>query len=614
MNISDSACGSLVKSIICTKCDPYSADLFAVNVKPSSVPVLCNSSGSFRSADSTTDFCSEVWNTCKDITISNSPFVPQTHASSPARLADIYESEADFCNTSGASVCFNGESASFISNKTDSNLPKGICLEKLGNGSYLNMVPHPDGSTRAFLSNQAGKIWLATIPAQGSGGILDVNESNPFLDITDVVHADTEFGLMGMALHPDFTSNGRLFVSFNCDKVQVTSCSGRCSCNSEAGCDPSMLGGDSGDQPCRYQSVVAEYVADTSSSSTPSQAKSANPTEVRRIFTMGLPYSGHHGGQIIFGPEDGFLYFMMGDGGNNGDPFNFAQNKKTLLGKIMRLDVNQMPSASEVTDLDLWGNYSIPKDNPAAEDGELQAEIWALGLRNPWRCSFDSEKPSYFFCGDVGQDTYEEVDLISKGGNYGWRVYEGPYLFHPSWTPGGNTSANSINTIFPVMGYNHSSISNQVGSAAITGGYVYRSNADPCLYGRYLYADLYGEVMWAGTEIPEESGKYNSSRLPFNCAKDSPVACDTVEGSPLPSLGLVYSFSEDNSKDVYILTSKGVYRVVRPSRCGYTCAAERLAESPNPPAGASPSSAGHEGFEMKIVIFFSSFVVWFVFV
>ncbi|KAJ0594128.1 putative six-bladed beta-propeller, TolB, glucose/Sorbosone dehydrogenase [Helianthus annuus] len=116
----------------------------------------------------------------------------------------------------------------------------------------------------------------------------------------------------------------------------------------------------------------------------------ALPVKVRRIFTMGLPFTSYHAGQILFGPNDVYLYFMMGDGGG-GDLYNFAQNK-SLLGKIMRFDINDIPSESEVTRLRLWGNYSIPNDNPYIEDKDLKPEIWALGLQNPWRCSFDSER------------------------------------------------------------------------------------------------------------------------------------------------------------------------------------------------------------------------------
>lgn len=141
------------------------------------------------------------------------------------------------------------------------------------------MVAHPDGSNRVFVSNQAGKIWLASVPGRGSGGTLEIDESNPFLDLTDLIHFDTQFGLMGLAFHPNFTTNGRFFVSYNCDKLQSTSCSGRCSCNSDVGCDPSELGTDNGGQPCQYQAVVAEFSANSSS---------ATPSTVRIFNYLGL--------------------------------------------------------------------------------------------------------------------------------------------------------------------------------------------------------------------------------------------------------------------------------------------------------------------------------------
>jgi len=186
---------------------------------------------------------------------------------------------------------------------------------------------------------------------------------------------------------------------------------------------------------------------------------------------------------------------------------------------------------------------------------------------------------------------YEEVDLIIKGGNYGWRVFEGPQPYTPASTPGGNTSAASIDAIGPVMGYAHNSVNGNVGSASITGGYVYRSTVDPCLAGRYLYADLYAKSMWAGTESPEGSGVYDVTGLPFICSRSSPIPCDVAAGSALPSLGYIFSFGEDNAKDVYLLTSKGVYRVVDPAECGYACPVKSSAPGASPPAGASPSSA-----------------------
>ncbi|XP_059655942.1 HIPL1 protein-like [Cornus florida] len=621
MNISDSGCGSVVKSILCAMCDQFSAQLFDVESGPRPVPVLCNSSVLANSSLSkTSDFCSSVWEKCQNVAIINSPFAPSLQGrggvpqnSTSSKLTDLWQSKSDFCHAFGGasddgSFCFDGEPV--LLNNTGTPLPpKGLCLEKIGSGSlYLNMVPHPDGTNRAFFSDQPGKVWLATIPEQDSGESLGLDESTPFVDLTDEVHYDTSFGMMGMAFHPNFSQNGRFFASFNCDKVKNPKCTGRCSCNSDVNCDPSKLEPSSGVQPCQYHSVIAEFTANGTASE-PSMAKSAKPLEVRRIFTIGLPSTSSHGGQIHFGPADGYLYIMNGDGGLKDDAYNFAQNKKSLLGKIMRVDVDNTLSAAEIGDLGLWGNYSIPKDNPYFEDKELQPEIWALGLRNPWRCSFDSERPSYFMCADTGQNRYEEVDIITKGGNYGWRIYEGPLLFDPKQAPGGNTSADSINPIFPVMGYNHSDINKNEGSAAISGGYFYRSMTDPCMYGSYLYGDLYANAIWAAAETPKNSGNFTTSTIPFGCARDSPIQCTFKPSSTLPALGYIYSFGQDNRKDVYILTSSGVYRVVRPSRCNYTCSKENVTAVANPAPPPASSFSQLTKPQKELMLFLSSLLL-----
>lgn len=593
MNISGTPCGDLVKSILCARCNPYAGELFTVETTPRTVPLLCNSTGAASRVGgvaAATGYCADVWDTCKDVSIPGSPFQPPKGGASAPKLTEVWQSEADFCGALGGapgdeSICFDGVGAAFNATRIVPPV-NGMCLERVSNGSYLNMAAHPDGSNRVFLSNQAGKVFLATVPPQGSGKPFDLDVANPFLDITDEVHFDNEFGLLGLAFHPDFAKNGRFFVSYSCDKTQSASCSGRCACNSDIGCDPSKLGADNGAQPCQYQSVIAEYTANASSGS-PSTATSANPTEAKRIMTLGLPFTTHHGGQILFGPADGYMYFMMGDGGSVGDPWNFAQNKGTLLGKIVRIDVNAMPTGNSTSG---WGNYGIPKDNPFSVDSKFAPEVFALGFKNPWRCSFDSGKPSYLFCADVGQSLFEEVDLVVKGGNYGWRLFEGDESYPALSTPGGNTSADSINAIEPVMGYSHNNVNNNVGSASITGGYVYRSMTDPCLNGRYIYADLYAQAMWSGLEMPQGSGVYNQTLLTFGCSKTSPIPCDVTAKSPLPSLGYIFSFGEDNAKDLYLLTSKGVYRVVDPSSCNYACPIKSSAPAATSPA-ASPSSA-----------------------
>nr|GEW24222.1 HIPL1 protein-like [Tanacetum cinerariifolium] len=447
MNVSQPGCASLLKSILCSKGQIWFA----------TIPEM--GSGGLLDIDE------------------SNPYID---------LADEIHYDTGGSSTDG-SVCFSGEKVSFNTTKNiTNNSPKGMCLERIGNNSFIDMVAHTDRSNRAFFANQKGQIWFATIPEMGSGGLLDIDESNPYIDLADEIHYDTGSGLMSIEIHPNFTQNGRLFASFNCDKSDRPGCGGRCACNSDVNCDPAKLEHDNVVQPCQYQTVVAEY----------NTIPSISTGEARRIFTMGLPYTGHHGGQIIFGPSDGYLYFMMGDGGGAGDPQNFAQKKKSLLGKVMRFDIDKIPSQEEITRLALWGNYSIPVDNPYIEDDELLPEIWASGLRNPWRCSRD---PLLDKCPGRVVILYVIIYMVRssiKNGNYGWRIYEGQGLFTPQETPGGNTSANSINPIFPVMSYNHSDVNKNEGSASITGGYFYRSKTDPCMYGNYVYGDLYADPIF----------------------------------------------------------------------------------------------------------------------
>ncbi|CAO2829134.1 unnamed protein product [Amaranthus hypochondriacus] len=621
MNVSDSTCATLLKSILCATCDPYAADLFQVKTakqQQQPVPRLCNSTESGTSSkESITSFCSTVWNTCKDIAIPNSPFEPSLKggARGPApitsnspTLTDLWQSENAFCNVFGSSsdddaVCFDGKPIKLHTNTSDTNVPpKGLCLEKISSASYINMAPHPDGSNRAFFSNLPGKIWLGTIPEQDSGEKLSLDESDPFVDLTDKVLFDTVFGMLGIAFHPDFAKNGRFFASYNCDTKKSPECAGRCACNSDVDCDPSKFNTTGTSIPCQYQSIIAEF---TANGSNPSSMESGQPTEVRRVFTMGLPYTNNHGGQILFGP-DGYLYVMMGDGGGRNDPHHFSQNKKSILGKVLRLDVDSIPSNNEIDKLGLWGNYSVPRDNPYSEDKDMAPEIWAMGFRNPWRCSFDADRPTYFMCADVGQDLYEEVDVVTKGGNYGWGVYEGPIPF-PSGNGAHNSSATQ-NLIFPVAGYTHSEINKKIGSAAISGGYFYRSETDPCMSGRYLYGDLYASNIWAATEEPRNSGNFSTAAMPFSCGKDSPIQCDPVPKSTLPALGYIYSFAQDNRKDAFILASSGVYRVVRPSRCNYACSKEIVrpataSPSPSPPPSGAQSMTSHGEWLLLLLSF-----------
>jgi hypothetical protein len=250
--------------------------------------LLCNSAipaNSSQSKASLNDFCSQVWDTCQTVSIINSPFSPSLQGGGgglPAnknatKLNELWQSKTDFCKAFGGAsnnelVCFEGEPVALNNTDTPVIPPHGLCLEKIGNGSYLNMVAHPDGSSRAFFSSQMGKVWLATIPEEGSGGQLELDESSPFVDLTDQVYLDTQFGMMGMTFHPNFANNGRFFASFNCDKDKWSGCNGICSCNSNVNCDPSKIGPSNGAQPCQYQTVIAEYTAN---------GTATNPSSVR---------------------------------------------------------------------------------------------------------------------------------------------------------------------------------------------------------------------------------------------------------------------------------------------------------------------------------------------
>ncbi|KAK6148490.1 hypothetical protein DH2020_019402 [Rehmannia glutinosa] len=160
------------------------------------------------------------------------------------------------------------------------------------------------------------------------------------------------------------------------------------------------------------------------------------------------------------------------------------------------------------------------------------------------------------------------------------------------------------------MGYNHSEVNSNEGSASITGGYFYRSMTDPCMIGRYLFADLYACSIWAGTENPITSGKFTSSKISFNCADDSPINCTFTPGSSLPALSYIFSFGEDNNKDVYLLTNSGVYRIVSPSRCNYTCSKVNAstAASPGPAVSPPPSEASLLRGSFQILLVLNSFL------
>lgn len=281
-----------------------------------------------------------------------------------------------------------------------------------------------DNSDRVFVIEQAGRIKV--FPNSENASM-----AKEFLNITDRVSSGGEKGLLGLAFHPDYENNGYFYVNY----TNATS------------------------------TVIARFQVT-------SNPDSADKNSEFQLLTFTQPYSNHNGGWIGFGP-DGYLYFGQGDGGSGGDPENRAQNITTFLGKILRIDV------------DGGTPYSIPSTNPFFDstNTNIKKEIYAWGMRNPWRCSFDPVTGK-LWCGDVGQGAWEEIDLIENGKNYGWRCYEGT---HPYNTSG----CNYPEYINPIWEYGHSP------ECSITGGYVYGGPGVPELEGKYIYGDYCSSKIWA---------------------------------------------------------------------------------------------------------------------
>ena len=311
-----------------------------------------------------------------------------------------------------------------------------------GLNSPVDLQNAADGSGRLFVVEQQGQIRIVT------------NNSlvpTPFLDITSLVDFGGEKGLLGLAFHPAYTQNRRFFVNY--DRV---------------------LSG-------QMQTVIAEF---QTSASNPNQA---DPNSQRILFTVNQPFPNHKGGQLAFGP-DGFLYIGLGDGGSAGDPLGNAQNRQVLLGKMLRIDVDHTSPGLQ---------YAIPSDNPFL-NGVDRGEVWAYGLRNPWRFSFDVPS-GRLFVADVGQDKFEEIDILQKGGNFGWNIMEGLHCFKPS------SGCNMTGLILPITEYDHSQ------GDAVIGGYVYRGAAIPRLSGTYLFSDFESGTIWGLTE--NSTGQWTRSQL-----------------------------------------------------------------------------------------------------
>ena len=302
----------------------------------------------------------------------------------------------------------------------------------------------------------------------------------PFLDLDALVSSGGERGLLGLAFHPDYATNGWFFVNYT---------------------------NNSGD------TVIARYTVSA-------DPDVADPDSAETILNIDQPFSNHNGGMIAFGPNDGYLYIGMGDGGSGGDPQNNGQTRTTLLGKMLRIDVdNGLP-------------YTIPADNPFVNDPSTLDEIWAIGVRNPWRWSFDRATGDLWIA-DVGQSEIEEINFQaadSPGGeNYGWRLKEGTQCYNPrtGCDPGGLTD--------PIYEYTHGGFPFR---CSVTGGYVYRGEQIPLLQGAYFFSDYCSSQIW--------SLRYrNGNVVDFQDRTNDIDEADQIDS--------VASFAEDASGELYIL-------------------------------------------------------------
>jgi glucose/arabinose dehydrogenase len=309
-----------------------------------------------------------------------------------------------------------------------------LTLTRVASGFFspLYVTGAGDGTGRLFVVEQIGRIMVV------KGGTVN---ATPFLDLRSKVSDGGERGLLGLAFHPQYRTNGRFFVDY-------TDTNGN--------------------------TVIAEF--DRSSTN----ADRASTTE-RVLLRIAQPYANHNGGMLAFGP-DGYLYIGMGDGGSAGDPGNRAQSTASRLGKLLRIDVDHRSAGLQ---------YTNPASNPYVGRSGLD-EIWSIGLRSPWRFSFD-RLTGDLWIGDVGQARYEEIDRATKasglgrGANYGWRQLEGRACYNPP------TGCSTAGKTMPVAVYNHDN------GCAVIGGYVYRGARYPALVGGYLFGDECSGYIWALT-------------------------------------------------------------------------------------------------------------------
>jgi glucose/arabinose dehydrogenase len=365
------------------------------------------------------------------------------------------------------------------------------------------MVVH-DPVGRAYVIEQPGRLTRIV-----NGKLSD--DAKPYLDIADKVYAQGECGLLGVAFHPKFAENGLFYVN----------------CTIASGEKRKVVYAGKPQEQNVIQTVIAEFKADP-------KADKVDPKTMRVVMKIEQPFENHNGGVIAFGP-DGMLYIGMGDGGNQKDPSRNGQNLGILLAKMLRIDVTPREG------------YAIPKDNPFVDRAGAKPEIWAYGVRNPWGFSFDRET-GLLYAADVGEERWEEINVITRGGNYGWSEREGAYPFDRASKTRGEKKpttqpAPAPGFVAPIKTYWHDL------GLSVTGGNVYRGKAIPALRGWYIYGDYSKGTIWG---LRYEDGKVTAEgKL-------------TIENEKEVRPMLPSGFGEDADGEVYVCSHQDskIWRIV----------------------------------------------------
>ncbi|KAI1893361.1 hypothetical protein AGOR_G00122930 [Albula goreensis] len=503
-------CGKYIRSILCQECSPYSAHLYDAedaNTPMRELPGLCG------------DYCFEFWHQCRYV------LSLLTDNNATVGIEDDRERFCDYLELKDPQYCY----PNVLSNtELNANLgavqedPEGclqLCLQEVANGlrNPVSMVHADDGTHRLFVAEQLGYVWVY-LP---NGSRVD----RPFLNLTRAVltspWAGDERGFLCMVLHPRFATVRKAYVYYS---VSVKK---------------------------EERIRISEFVLSAD------DVNMLDHSSERTLLEVVEPASNHNGGQLLFG-HDGYLYIFIGDGGRGGDPFGKfgnAQNKSTLLGKVLRVDVDNNDDGSP---------YSIPPDNPFLGEKEARPEIYAYGVRNMWRCSIDRGDPitgkgrGRMFCGDVGQNKYEEVDIIVKGGNYGWRAKEGFSCYDKQLCKN-----STLDDILPIYAYPH-----KMGKS-VTGGYIYRGCEMPNLNGLYIFGDfMSGRLMSLKENTVTGKWQYNEICMGKGQTCRFPKLIDSY-------YKYIISFAEDEAGELYFLSTGApsasaragfIYKIVDPSR------------------------------------------------